>query len=138
VFYHEYLFITCIRIIENVDDQVDDQSLEYPLESSSLSLEERKAILYQKLDAIEIIDTRADTSDTTGCLESKVTIERIGSEDKVNSNAAKESIQSNNEVIASVAEYAVGCFPTTSLLLQFDQVMTQKILKYQVHWLLKS
>jgi hypothetical protein len=34
-------------------------------------------------------------------------------------------------------QYSVGVIPTTSLLLQFDQVLSQKLIGYHVKWLTK-
>ena len=45
--------------------------------------------------------------------------------------AATKSVQTNYAVWGG----AVDSLPTTTLLLQFDQVMTQRILGYQVSWL---
>lgn len=54
-----------------------------------------------------------------------------GSADGSNGAATKHSVQTNYAVWGG----AVDSLPTTTLLLQFDQVMTQRILGYQVSWL---
>lgn len=54
-----------------------------------------------------------------------------------NINSQTNSQNNNNNNNIEPIEYPVGIIPTTSLMLQFDQVLTQRLIGYHLKWLKK-
>ena len=89
----------------------DDQVIE---EDPKVSLEDKKKVLLDRL----LVEN-----------EDGMTLEDEGIEDQ----AINEAILAAE--IASAWKGMTNVAPSTSLLLQFDQVMTQRVLAYQIDWL---
>ena len=129
--------IYCVEEEEEEETQESSQLLEKEVDISKLSLDERKSLLYQRLDEISNnIETHLETNIYNDVQYSESNLQSAQFIQTDANDVKYSDVEQPNDVVEE--QYAIGYPPSTSLLLQFDQVMTQKILKYHTHWLLRS
>lgn len=84
----------------------------------------------QQIDSVEIVEDEESEPVEGECVDIDLETQK---EDLIREFAPSSNLSSINHEVS--IQYSVGVVPTTSLMLQFDQVLTQKLIGYHVKWL---